>query len=619
MKVVGLVSGGKDSIFNLHYCVYFGHEIVCLANLVPAEEKELDSFMYQTVGVELVPKIAEAMQLPLFQRTITGCSISPDSNAYEPVPGDETEDLFVLLQDVLLAHPDVTAVSTGAIFSDYQRLRVESVCSRLGLKSLAFLWRQEQSVLLDQMIDSGIDAVLVKTASMGLEKKHLGRSLAQLRSHFNSLESQFGFHVCGEGGEYETVTLDAPLFKKKLCLQKFETVNHGGGAFYLHNAEVTTTAKEPVPFPSLQAYSTLDYYTKSFPFLHDICTFQGTDMKLETSTKHFHAASSTIYPLTEDSFATCLDRISLHVESLEPVDLFRAIDDFLARYSWSFRDIFYVELVVSDMTQFSSINACYARFFPASNPAARYCVETNLPPDVPIRIKLYLTKKARAVTHVQSISTWGMPCIGPYAQSVCFDKEFYTAGVLGLVPHSVSLVDPSPLCKSLNYPSMSPWCGELWMAMRTLNNICSLNNVEMASVGVAIVFVLPNQTPSIRTCSIVIDAVKKYCPQALVIAQCVRRLPTLNPAIEVALFNHGTSAVEGSIPGAIREERKNGIGVAWFDEISPMKEIEEKAVSVWYLPSLTEEAIQAVLPGSSCFPCIELDHPSAVMRVSWFL
>ena len=33
MKVVGLISGGKDSIFNLLECVAHGHEIVALANL----------------------------------------------------------------------------------------------------------------------------------------------------------------------------------------------------------------------------------------------------------------------------------------------------------------------------------------------------------------------------------------------------------------------------------------------------------------------------------------------------------------------------------------------------------------------------------------------------------
>ncbi|OXH45898.1 meiotically up-regulated 71 protein [Cryptococcus neoformans] len=34
-KVIGLVSGGKDSCFNLMHCVANGHEIVALATLTP--------------------------------------------------------------------------------------------------------------------------------------------------------------------------------------------------------------------------------------------------------------------------------------------------------------------------------------------------------------------------------------------------------------------------------------------------------------------------------------------------------------------------------------------------------------------------------------------------------
>ena len=36
-------------------------------------------------------------------------------------------------------------VASGAIASDYQRLRVEAVCGRLGLTSLAYLWHQPQA------------------------------------------------------------------------------------------------------------------------------------------------------------------------------------------------------------------------------------------------------------------------------------------------------------------------------------------------------------------------------------------------------------------------------------------------------------------------------------------
>lgn len=52
MKVVGLISGGKDSCYNLMKCVEHGHEVVCLANLYPSPSgrDEIDSYMYQSVA-----------------------------------------------------------------------------------------------------------------------------------------------------------------------------------------------------------------------------------------------------------------------------------------------------------------------------------------------------------------------------------------------------------------------------------------------------------------------------------------------------------------------------------------------------------------------------------------
>ena len=82
MQVVGLISGGKDSIFNLHYCAHLGHTVVALANLEPPKGKqELDSYMYQTVGSDVVQAIARSMGLPLI-RHIPTCKTKV-SNKYK--------------------------------------------------------------------------------------------------------------------------------------------------------------------------------------------------------------------------------------------------------------------------------------------------------------------------------------------------------------------------------------------------------------------------------------------------------------------------------------------------------------------------------------------------------
>ncbi len=39
-------------------------------------------------------------------------------------------------------------------------------CQRLNLQVLAYLWRRDQHELLNEMIDSNIQAILIKTATL---------------------------------------------------------------------------------------------------------------------------------------------------------------------------------------------------------------------------------------------------------------------------------------------------------------------------------------------------------------------------------------------------------------------------------------------------------------------
>lgn len=125
MKVVALISGGKDSCFNMMQCIAAGHEIVALANLRPYAKTEIDSYMYQSVGYEAIDLIAQALDLPLFRTDTRGTSYQ-QGKTYAPTENDEVEDLFTLLRDIK-NDLNYEAVSVGAILSDYQRVRVENV------------------------------------------------------------------------------------------------------------------------------------------------------------------------------------------------------------------------------------------------------------------------------------------------------------------------------------------------------------------------------------------------------------------------------------------------------------------------------------------------------------
>ena len=54
----------------------------------------------------------------------------------------------------------------------------QSRCSRLKLTSLAYLWQRDQDELLNDIIQCGVEAILIKVAALGLNPaKYLGNSL----------------------------------------------------------------------------------------------------------------------------------------------------------------------------------------------------------------------------------------------------------------------------------------------------------------------------------------------------------------------------------------------------------------------------------------------------------
>ena len=76
------------------------------------------------------------------------------------------------------------------------------------------------------MVASETDAILIKVAALGLTPdKHLGRTIKELADYLIQLEAQFGCNPCGEGGEFETLVLDCPLFSQRIVIDTSEIVH----------------------------------------------------------------------------------------------------------------------------------------------------------------------------------------------------------------------------------------------------------------------------------------------------------------------------------------------------------------------------------------------------------
>ncbi|CAO3567740.1 unnamed protein product [Mortierella alpina] len=491
MKVLGLISGGKDSFYNLMHCAANGHSIIALGNLHPSlqdKKDELDSYMYQTVGHDVIHLYRDCLELPLYRQEIKGKPIEQGSD-YVKTEQDETEDLYELLAMAKAAHPDLEAVSVGAILSNYQRIRVENVCGRLGLVTLAYLWQRDQEELLHEMAQAGVNAVLIKIAAIGLKKQHLGRSIGDMFSHLCKMNQEYDLHICGEGGEYETITLDCPLFKRRIVVDESEIVIHSDDAFaqvaYLRFKKLHLEDKsEDETDPSWMADMNLDPVWEAdailMPIEDIVCSkqlllaskpveSQGTTPQQQQrapSTQDLDTRPHQISKFTShQSDILCaiggttahemfsLARSKKYMSIAEETTIcLKTVEAKLERIGLSWTEVVFMQVFVSDMADFGVVNGAYKAFF-GINPPPRACVGANLPK--PCRIQVSCTAirkgavmpKPRQTLHVQGISYWAPANIGPYSQATEQAYHAFIAGQIGMIPSTLDLPEPPSLAK----------------------------------------------------------------------------------------------------------------------------------------------------------------------------
>ena len=203
MRAAVLFSGGKDSTLALFEAKRKGMDVQCLVSLFPEIS---DSYMFHYPNIELTKKQAELMGIEIITRHTSG----------------EKERELSDLEEALKSIKDgVDGVISGAIASEYQRSRVEKVCKKLGLRPISPLWRREPLDLWRMCLDNGFKVMITAVACEGLDKSWLGRIIDEgSLKELMKLSDRYGFHLGGEGGEFETLVVDCPLFKKPLEVGK---------------------------------------------------------------------------------------------------------------------------------------------------------------------------------------------------------------------------------------------------------------------------------------------------------------------------------------------------------------------------------------------------------------
>lgn len=194
-----LSSGGKDSTLALHMAHYRGIQIKALITMMP---KDPESMLYHTHNVHLVESVARVTGLPWIS-----------------VEAEKDRELTALLEALQNIKADY--LITGGIASNYQKQRFDKICGETGKEHYAPLWGISAKELYGKILEFNMDVIVVSVAAYGLGQEWLGARLdKELIDKLLRLAEKHRFNPVGEGGDLDTLVLDAPLYTQKLEIKK---------------------------------------------------------------------------------------------------------------------------------------------------------------------------------------------------------------------------------------------------------------------------------------------------------------------------------------------------------------------------------------------------------------
>ena len=192
-------SGGKDCCQSAFEAQKAGFEISCLVNMI---NPEVERSCSHGIAAKWIKLQAEAMGLPIIQQTTNGQNYA--------------EQFTAALQK--LRAEGITHGVFGDINFDLHRNWDEKVCRAADIEPVLPLWNLDHKSVAQEFIQQGFKTVVVTTRSDLLGEEWVGRLFDD--QFLNDLARYPDISPCGEAGEFHTLVIDGPLFKKKLAVKE---------------------------------------------------------------------------------------------------------------------------------------------------------------------------------------------------------------------------------------------------------------------------------------------------------------------------------------------------------------------------------------------------------------
>ncbi|MCM3710345.1 diphthine--ammonia ligase [Sporosarcina luteola] len=190
-------SGGKDSALAYYRALQAGGVAKRIWTMF---EKNKEHSKSHALPLEIIRAQADSLGIPLMIR-------GADWNSYE-------EQFLDAMQEC------VDAGIADGVFGDIDLedhlTWVRTACAKVGMNAVHPLWMEPRRQLLEEFVHSGFEAYIVVVNTKMMSAEFIGREFTiELMDELESL----GIDSCGESGEFHTIVVDGPIFKKRVPIE----------------------------------------------------------------------------------------------------------------------------------------------------------------------------------------------------------------------------------------------------------------------------------------------------------------------------------------------------------------------------------------------------------------
>ena len=210
-NVVVSLSGGKDSVYALYASLKEGLTVnylmfITIGGKAHLDNKWLMNLVSESVGIPAVtvggrvPQIRKALQKLKAGTFISGVMTTPEHMEY-----------------------------------------YKEICDPIQVKHYAPLWGKNPLTALAEMRQLGFRMLVIEVdTSMGANRNWLGKEIDdEMIDELETLKTDRSINPIGEFGEYHTVVLDCPIYKKRINITKSKMIwKKSKGYFEIKKAEL---------------------------------------------------------------------------------------------------------------------------------------------------------------------------------------------------------------------------------------------------------------------------------------------------------------------------------------------------------------------------------------------